>query len=153
MEPCKDVRIHCSGAYMEHVRGLTLRIEAMREEVERQRALLGPCSAQVRERVRGTCDTDGFEKGAIRLQELVADYCTEIAGYVEEYRAAHRAVSALPGAQAAALTGHYLHGKPWKRVALDMAYSERSVLAIRREALAALWDFLPLGWRRLPEAV
>lgn len=154
MEPCKEVRIHCASEYLDHVRSLGMRIEALRDEVEHQRALLGPLSARVAERVSGTRRTDRFEEGAIRLEELIREYCTDLVGYVEEYREAHGVIASLPsGVQVAVLTGYYLEGKPWKMVALDLAYSEGSVYNIRREAMAALWEALPVEWKRLPGAV
>ena len=154
LEPCKEVRIHCASEYLEHVRSLGVRIEALRDEIEHQRALLGPLSARVAERVSGTRRTDRFEEGAIRLDELIREYCTDLVGYVEEYRKAHEVIASLPsGAQVAILTGYYLQGKAWKQVAIDLAYSEGSVYNIRREAMAALWEALPVEWKRLPEAV
>ena len=154
LEPCKEVRIHCASEYLEHVRSLGVRIEALRDEIEHQRALLGPLSARVAERVSGTRRTDRFEEGAIRLEELIREYCTDLVGYVEEYHKAHEVRASLPsGVQVAVLTGRYLEDKQWDRVALDTNYSVKSVYNIRREALAALWDRLPIEWKRLPEAV
>ncbi len=154
LEPCKEVRIHCASEYLEHVRSLGVRIEALRDEIEHQRALLGPLSARVAERVSGTRRTDRFEEGAIRLEELIREYCTDLMGYVEEHRKAHEVIASLPsGAQVAILTGYYLQGKPWKQVAIDLAYSESSVYRTRCEAMAALWERLPVEWKRLPEAV
>ncbi len=152
--PCSEVRRHCSEQYLRHVRGLGLRIEALRDEVERQRALLGPCSQQVGERVSGTRSTGRFEEGVVRLHELIEAYCTELAGYVDEYHQAHEAIRALgDGTHAAVLTAHYLQGRPWREVARAMAYSEGGVLNIRKAAVDALYDHIPAEWRRLPEAL
>lgn len=154
MEPCKEVRIHCASEYLDHVRSLGMRIEALRDEIEHQRALLGPCAVQMAERVSGTRRTDRFEDGVIKLDELIREYRTDLVGYVEEYREAHEVIASLrSGAQVAILTGYYLQGKPWKQVAIDLAYSERSVYNIKREAMAALWEALPVEWKRLPGAV
>ena len=73
---------------------------------------------------------------------------------MEEHRKAHEVIASLPsGVQVAVLTGYYLQGKPWKQVAIDLAYSESSVYRTRCEAMAALWEALPVEWKRLPEAV
>lgn len=85
-------RAEQAARYMEHVGPLGSRIRMLREEVEAQRALV--------ESVRGidyasiggggSPSADAVPDAVIRLQGLVSDYCTELAGYMGERRAGRR---------------------------------------------------------------
>lgn len=154
MEVCREVMEHCAREYLGHIRRQTLRCEALRDEIEHQRAMLGPRSQHLSERVSGSRSADRFESGVIRLQELIEEYDTELAEYVEEQREAHRAIASLEnGTYAAVLTEYYLQGKTWEEVARATSYSVKGAYVLRSNAAVALFDHLPIEWKRLPQAV
>ena len=143
-----EVRRICATAYLEHVRSLKARIDSLREEIEPLREMAGT-TMDYRERVSGSSNPKAFEDAVIRLQELIADFLTEMAGYVEEQRIAHDVMRRLSRPEyARALTAHYLTGKTWERCCVDMGYTWDGMMSLRRKAVQEVYDLMPEEWRR-----
>ena len=143
-------RAQQAARYMEHIRSLGSRIRMLQSEVDAQRELM--------ESVRGidyagmggsgSPTADAIPDAVIRLQGLVSDYCTELAGYMGERKAAHEALCRLARPeQAEALAAHYLRGESWEEVCVSMHYTWQGMMSLRGRALAALWDEMPHEWR------
>lgn len=142
-------RADAARAYMEHVRSLGLRMQSLREEIERERSLLLPQGVAYSSQPKSpNAYGDAIPDGLDRLQRLVEGYCAELSGYAAERQRAHEAVSRIARPERReALRGHYLAGKAWERVCVDMGYSYRNMMNISRAALSELYDFMPHEWR------
>lgn len=144
-----DVKTHCAKTYLEHVRGLVLRIQILQEKIERQRAVMELSAAQYREASSPNAVGDAMENGVIGLQELIADFCTDLADYAEEQRTAHSVLMRLSRPEwTAALTGHYVHGLTWAEVCDRMGYSKGGLMKMVRGAWAEVYSLMPEQWRR-----
>lgn len=136
-------------AYLEHVRALSCRTQALRAEVEAQRELAdGVRAMRFCEGGAGGAGDDKMVEAVARLHELIADYAAELSEYVSEQRAAHERVRLMERPEhAQAITGYYLLGRPWERVCADMGYTWDGMMSLRRRAVTAFYDVMPLEWR------
>ena len=120
-------------AYLEHVRALSCRAQALRAEVEAQREL----ADGVRAMRYGEGGGDGVE-----------GYCSELAGYVAEQDRAHACVRLMERPEhVQAITGRYLLGRSWERVCVDMGYTWDGMMKLRRRAVTEFYDVMPTEWR------
>ena len=143
-----EVRRICATAYLDHVRSLRMRIDALQEEIEPLREMVGT-TMDNRERVSGSTNPKAFEDAVIKLQDLIADYCTEMAEFADEQQAAHDVMRKLSRPEyRRALTAHYLVGKTWERCCVDMDYSWQGMMKLRRNAIDEVYDLMPEQWRR-----
>lgn len=136
-------------AYLEHVRALSCRTQALRAEVEAQRELAdGVRAMRYGEPGAGRAGDDRMAETVARLQDLMAGYCVELSGYVAEQQAAHGCVKLMERPEhAQAITAHYLLGRAWERVCVDMGYTWDGMMSLRRRAVIAFYDVMPAGWR------
>lgn len=136
-------------AYLEHVRSLSCRTQALRGEVEAQRELADGVRAMGYGEGGGGSAGDGrMAETVARLQELVDDYCAELSAYVSEQQEAHERVGLMDRPEhAQAITGYYLLGRTWERVRVDMGYTWEGMMSLRRRAVAAFYDVMPAEWR------
>lgn len=136
-------------AYLEHVRSLSCRTQALRAEVEAQRELAdGVRAMRYGEGGGGSAEADRTADTVARLQELVACYCAELAEYVSEQQAAHERVRLMERPEhAQAITGRYLLGRTWERVCVDMGYTWDGMMKLRRRAVTEFYDVMPTEWR------
>lgn len=150
-EHCEEVRELCAREYLEYVRSLGIRIHTLREKIEHQRSVIMPNGIAYQEKVARSRDIDGFESAVIGLQELIADYCTELAEYVEQQEIASGVLRCLSKYEyGVALTKHYLLGQTWEKVRLDMGYSWQGIMKIRKKGIDEVYDLMPESWRRDP---
>lgn len=150
MQHDQEVRRICATAYLEHVRSLKTRIDSLQEEIELNRDMLGT-TTRYREKVSKSGNPKSFEDAVIRLQELIADYCTEMAGYVEEQRIAHGVMRNMSRPEySRALTAYYVRGKSWELCCVDMGYTWQGMMSLRKKAVQEVYDFMPEAWRRDP---
>lgn len=136
-------------AYLEHVRALSCRTQALRAEVEAQRELAdGVRAMRYGEGGGGGAETDRMAETVARLQDLVRGYCAELSAYVSEQQAAHERVGLMDRPEhAQAITGYYLLGRTWERVCVDMGYTWDGMMKLRRRAVAEFYDVMPPEWR------
>ena len=139
-----------AARWLEHVRRLGGKCRALQREVEEQRALASGLkgidySAPV---VRSSASADGTPEAVIRLLGVIEDYCTELAGYVAEQKAAHDALNAMSDELGAeALKRHYLCGQSWESCCVEMGYSWDGMMSLRKRAVLELYDHIPMEWR------
>lgn len=151
MEHDPNVKHHCAEAYMLYVRSLVVRVNIMRDEIERQKALLQPLGVKYSDSVSQNVSGDSMENGVIKLQEMIAEYTTELLEYVEQQRIAHEAVGELSKPERTkALTCHYLQGLTWEETCVKMSFSWHGMMKLRKKALIELYDHMPERWRRDP---
>lgn len=145
-----EVRRICATAYLDHVRSLRMRIDALQEEIEPLREMVGT-AMDYRERVSGSPNPKAFEDAVIKLQDLIADYCTEMAEFVDELLVARSVVRGLsrPGYRTA-IELHYIDGTPWTIVCEVMGYTKDGMMTLRRKAVDEVYDLMPEQWRREP---
>lgn len=139
-----------AAQWMEHVRGLGARVRSIKCEIDAQRDLATGLSSVAYDGLprQSSSDGDAVPNAVIRIQGLIAEYCSELERYVGEQREAHEALSGLSdGACREALTRHYLIGKGWEECCVDMGYTWDGMMALRRRALSAAYDLMPARWR------
>ena len=139
-----------AAAYLEHISGLARRVKTLELEMDELRE-----SASGLKAIR----YDGMPKGhnvsddamanvVSRIDDAIADYCTEMVNYLDERREAHRVLARLPRPEETeALTRHYLKGQEWLTVCIEMGYSWDGMKSIRYRALSKLYDVMPPEWR------
>ena len=152
----QDVKKHCAKAYLDYVRSLHQRIKSLQENIERQKAMMLPSGIAYSESVAQSSSGDVLENGVIRLQELIQEYCTEMAEYVEQQKIAHDVFNGLSKPEyTIALTKYYALGKSWEQVCVDMGYSWGGMMKLKRAAELEVYNVMPEEWRRysIPAAV
>lgn len=142
-------RAEVARAYMRHVRDLGIAARRLQGEIDAAREMMLPGAVRYDATPKSpNAYGDAIPDGVARLQEMIAGYLTELAGYVEEQHEAHEALSRLADERGrTVLTEHYLLGRTWEEVAVHVGYSYPYTKEIARAALAELADCLPPGWR------
>lgn len=89
------------------------------------------------------------------IQTAIAHYTTALAELTAAQHTADLALTKMDDTSLrAALTYHYLLGLEWCIVAKKMHYSESGLMKLRKRALAAAYDVMPLSERDpLPKAI
>lgn len=136
-------------AYLEHVRALSCRTQALRAEIEAQRELAdGVKAMRYGECGSASPQPDRMADTVARLQKLVQGYCEELARYVDEQETAHGCVMLMERPEhAQAIASYYLLGRAWERVCVDMGYTWDGMMSLRRRAITAFYDVMPVEWR------
>ena len=149
-EEYERYKIGQAEAWLRHVLRLGNRCRALRAEIEAQRELASGLrgldySAPA---VSASTTADTLPNAVSRLLDGIKDYCIELAGYVDEQEAAHKALKGLEDSrEAECLTLYYLCGRKWSDVAKAMSYSVDTVMELRRSGLLHAYDVMPLEWR------
>ena len=136
--------------WLEHVRRLGGKCSALQREVEEQRELASGVKGldYSAPAVSASSSPDGIPNAVALLLETIEDYCTELAGYVAEQKAAHDALNAMSDELGAeALKRHYLCGQSWESCCVDMGYSWDGMMSLRKRAVLELYDHIPMEWR------
>ena len=139
MQHDQEVRRICATAYLEHVRSLKTRIDSLQERIEPLREAIGN-TMDYRERVSASPNPKAFEDAVIRLQDLIADYCTEIAEFAEEQHVAYGVTRRLSRPEyRMAIEMHYIDGKPWNAVCKVMGSTKYGRRKLRRTAVQGVY--------------
>jgi len=131
-----------SKKYMDYVRGLKLRMETLRNEIDALNDGLKAVDYSG-DKVSTSCVPDGVERNAIKAIEMIAAYTAESAEYAEVSWQAHIMLKKLQAEQCACLTKHYILGSTWEQTCVDMEYTWGGMMKLRKRALIALYEFLP----------
>ena len=149
MEHDREVRRICATAYLDHIRSLKTHIDSLQERIEPLREAIGN-TMDYRERVSASPNPKTFEDAVIRLQELIADYCTEITEFAEEQHVAYGVTRRLSRPEyRMAIEMHYIDGKPWNAVCRAMGYTKDGMMKLRRKAVDEVYDLMPESERRI----
>lgn len=139
-----------AARWLEHVRRLGGKCRALQREVEGQRELASGVKGldYSAPAVSASSSPDGIPNAVALLLDTIEDYCTELAGYVAEQKAAHDALNAMSDELGAeALKRHYLCGQSWESCCVDMGYSWDGMMKLRRRALLSAYEAMPTEWR------
>lgn len=151
MEEWDNYRRSQSRAYLEGVRDLGLKVEAVQAEAERIRDMVGGLRgldySQPKVRVSPVGD-DSMVNAVAAVQEVTKAYCTDLAAYLEAYQEARACLDRMGGKGAAVLRLHYLANEKWAGVAEKLGYgSAETAKKAGKAALAAFYDYVPLQYR------
>lgn len=144
-------RIEQARTYMEHVRGLALRIDALRAQRDKEREVLMPKGVRYDKAPSAPADSpdDALVDGLYRLDLLDERYEGMLRGYIVENLEAMQTIMAIGNAvYVRLLQCRYLEGKTWEKVGAAINYDgdyARKVLHDR--ALLSLYDVMPHTWR------
>lgn len=141
-------------SYAEYIKELSRRKARREEEIAHLRGELGLSSSALDVKVSTSPTADTIPDAVIRLQELIADYCTDLVEYTDEIRRFIACLDQIDNTQARALHMRYVRLLEWKQVADEMGYSEQHIYRFRASGLIALYDVMPTCWRNweAPEA-
>ena len=149
-EEFDEYRRRQAEKWLEHVRGLRLRRDAMQAAIDGQRALMDGLKGIDYAFGGGSCapSPDAVPNTVIRIQGMVAEYCAALAEYVDEQDRARKALARLERAEhCQALTLRYVEGWEWERVCVEMKYSYHGMMKLARAATCAAYGVMPPEWR------
>lgn len=138
-----------AAKWLEHVRGLSIRADKLKAEVDMQRGMMdGVKGVSYDGGGGGASSDDAVLRAVARLQSAISRYAVELASLVDEQEEAHAALAKLDRAEhEAALTKHYVLGETWEKACVDMGYTWDGMMSLRRQALSAAYDVMPPRWR------
>lgn len=144
-------KLQIASQYATSIKCLEECIERQREEIERKRAQLdGLKAVTYGDKVKASGEGRLIEELGIQLTELIREYATDLAEYVERHKEARECFGLLAHPYSSALIWHYMMIKPWREVEKKLCFSHSRMMDIRREALIALFDVMPLEYKRVP---
>lgn len=136
--------------WLEHVAKLKYALSSSRDMLE----MFGALADQARgidptmENVTGGGHTDRLADAITKLDEARAQWQANLSAYAYEADDASRRIECLEdAAERSALLLHYVHGKPWERVCVQMDYSYDGIMDVRRRAVLHVYQYMPLEWR------
>ena len=144
-----------AAKWLRHIRELKHTIARIEDEIEVQRSLMLPGGIDYqRPVVSASPSADAIPNAVARLDEMVGEYMTELAGYVDEVGDARRCVSMLSdGRHRNVVTYYYLLGYPWIVVGDKMGYAPDWCRQLRDDALPLVYDVMPREWKQpIPRA-
>ena len=149
-----DAKLVKALGYAEHIKGLSIQKGNREAEINHLRGEMGLTVGTLGDKVRTSPTADTIPNAVIRLQELIADYVTDLAEYVDEIRTFIACLDQIDKTQARALHARYVKLHMWKQIADEMGYSEQHIYEIRASALVSLYDVMPEFWRSkvIPDA-
>lgn len=139
-----------AARWLEHVMSLGTRVRALQAEIDAQRELASGVKGMSYDGMPGpkTAYGDALPDAVARIEDMVACYCTELAGYVDEQREAHAALAGMEDeACRSAITRHYLACESWERVCVEMGYTWDGLMKLRRRAMLDAYEVMPIRWR------
>ena len=135
-------------AWLRHVRDLGMRVRGLQASIDDARSRLLPAGVSYDGAGGGGCYADAMPDGVAKVQELVADYATELAALVDEQRRARGCIANLSDMRRReTLEGFYLRGESFEMIAVTLGYSYESVRLFHRLGLAEVWAHMPAEWR------
>ena len=136
--------------WLERIANLKYAVSASRNMVELFTGLadgargLDPTS----EKVSGGQAVDRLADTIVKLDEARTHWEANLAAYTDEATDAARRISQLEdAAERAALLLHYVDGKTWERVCVQLDYSYDGIMDVRKRAVLHVYDFMPTQWR------
>lgn len=141
--------IEQARAYMEHIHGLRLRIDALQYQIDDARNNMLPGGVRYDKGTNGTTSPDDkLVDGLTGVQRLICSYTELLDDYVGEVCQATQAIHSLhSGEYVKMLTAYYLCGHTWAETARIVNYSEQHVYRLLDCALLELYDVMPHTWR------
>lgn len=136
-------------AWLEHVRGLGRKADALRAAADEQRELLsGVRGVDYGRGGGGAPSPDAVPNAVAAIERAVSAYCSALAEFLDEQRDARLALSRLEKPEHfEVLARRYCDGWEWERICAAMGYTYDGAMALHRRAVAAAYDVMPPGSR------
>jgi len=140
-----------AAKWLRHIRELKHDIARLEDDIEVQRSLALPSGIDYsRPSVQTSPSQDAIPNAVIRLEESIAQYTTELVGYLDEKQQARECISRLGDARyRAVLSLYYINGHSWETVGEKVGYSEVHCKELRSEALPLVYEVMPREWRTM----
>lgn len=140
-----DWKAEQAAKWLRHIRELEHDIARLEDDIEVQRSLALPSGIDYsRPSVTTSPSQDAIPNAVIRLEESIAQYTTELVGYLDEKQQARDCISRLGDARyRAVLSLYYINGHSWQTVGEKVGYSEVHCRELRLEALPQVYDVMP----------
>lgn len=143
-----EVRRICATAYLDDLKGTMGKMDSIREDIEALRDI-GATTMDYHEHVSSSPNPKAFEDRMARLSELNDKWLTELGEFTEKVDVARDVFMAMGNRDGArALKLHYMLGKTWEMVCVEMGYSYGGMMKLRRRAVDEVYDLMPEEWRR-----
>lgn len=138
-----------AAKWLRHIRELKHDIARLEDDIEVQRSLALPSGIDYsRPSVQTSPSQDAIPNAVIRLEESIAQYTTELVGYLDEKQQARECISRLGDARyRAVLSLYYVNGHSWDSVSDRMGYDRDWCMELRRQSLPLVYDIMPREWR------
>ena len=148
MQHDPEVRRICATAYLDHLKSLKGKIDFIKEDIELLRDI-GGTAMSYRERVASSPNPKAFEDRMASLDETRRRWDLELAEFADELDMAHDVFLRMSSREGArALKSHYLLGRSWEMVCVEMGYSYSGMMKLRHRAIDEVYDLMPERWRR-----
>ena len=148
MEHDPFVRNHCATEYLNDLKGMMAKMDFIREDIELLRDV-GTTTMDYHERVSSSPNPKAFEDRMLRLKEKEDEWDEELEEFLEKIDVAHGVFLSMDNRDGArALKMHYMMGKTWEMVCVEMGYSYGGMMKLRRRAIDEGYDIMPEEWRR-----
>lgn len=142
-------KLEIAADYANSIQSLEKCIERQQEEIERKQAQLdGLKSVAYGDKIRASGSGRLIEDLTIQLTESIREYVTDLCEYVERYHEARECFGCLSHPYSSALIWHYLMLKTWREVESKLNYCHSRMMAIRQDALLALYDVMPQEYKQ-----
>ena len=138
-----------AAKWLRHIRELKHDIARLEDDIEVQRSIALPSGIDYsRPSVQTSPSQDAIPNAVIRLEESIAQYTTELVGYLDEKQQARECISRLGDARyRAVLSLYYINGHSWDGVSDKMGYDRDWCMELRRQSLPLVYDVMPREWR------
>lgn len=148
MEHDPFVRNHCATEYLDDLKATMGKMDSIREDIELLRDV-GTTTMDYHERVSSSPNPKKFEDRMLRLREKEDKWDEELEEFLEKIDVAHDVFLSMRNRDGArALNLHYMQGKTWEMVCVEMGYSYGGMMKLRRRAVDEVYDLMPEEWRR-----
>lgn len=133
--------------YLKHVRSLAILVESTQEQIEYQKGF-ALSAVNYGDKVTVQPTRDAVDNCVIKLQDLISEFCQDMAEYVEAQHEASRCLACLEKPEhKVALTKYYLCGKSWEQVCVEMGYSWGGMMKLRHRAIIETYEYIPEYWK------
>lgn len=151
-----EVKLYCSGAYIEHLREIERSMRLNMEEVQMYKERLDIAGISYETpRVSGTPQGADMAENIIEVVTRVRDMVADMAYQSAEVAQARTIFSRLHGKKSYALRAYCFMGRTWADIQRELGYKTYGgVMKLRRASLIDLYEIMPEEWRNvIPKAV
>lgn len=150
MNEIEQYRYEQAKEWLEHVARLKHAADAARDMMEMFWAIAENVKAidYSREHVSGSPEMKRLEDSIAKVEDAAAQWAANQSAFVHEAVDAAERISRLDDAvERRALLLHYVDGKTWEHVCVQMDYSWQRMMEIRKSAVLHVYEFVPTQWR------
>lgn len=145
----ESIKLEIACDYANSIKSLEECIDRQREEIARKRAQLdGLKAVTYGDKIKSGGEGRMIEELGIQITVLIREYVTDLAEYIERYKEARECFSCLQHPYSSALIWHYMMLKPWREIEKKLKYSHSRMMDIRKDALIALYEVMPLEYKK-----